>query len=154
MVLTTFGLVIRLALVGELFVALSLVSSAFLAPALAALADTLALDEPTAGVTLLALGNAAPDAAGALAAVRRGAAQLALGELLGAAAFVGIFVSGVVILAACPLSVAESNSQLSLPRRSFARDIACLAFGVSGALAGIVFQAGFTLNGCLAFLFL
>lgn len=157
MALTLLWLAASLAAVAQLFVSLSLVSSAFLAPALTALTDALALDESTAGVTLLALGNAAPDAAGALAAVRRGAAQLALGELLGAAAFVSTFVAGIVMLAACrPVSQSrpESSGRLALPRRSSARDIVSLILGVLGALTGIIYFSGFNRRACLAFLVL
>lgn len=50
------------------------------------------------GVTLLALGNGAPDLSSTIAAVRSGDYKMALGSLTGASMFVGCVVAGRIIV--------------------------------------------------------
>ncbi|KAJ3213769.1 hypothetical protein HK099_007194, partial [Clydaea vesicula] len=73
----------------------------------------LQLSETVSGVTLAALGNGAPDLFTTFSAIKSGSSGLAFGELIGAAAFISMFVVGVVSII----------SPFTLPRRPFIRDI-------------------------------
>ncbi|CAN6462858.1 unnamed protein product [Victoria cruziana] len=73
------------------------------------LASVLRLSPSMAGVTLLALGNGAPDAFASAAALRVGRPRLGLGAVLSAGAFVSGFVFGVVALHAAPFAVRPSQ---------------------------------------------
>ncbi|WFD31975.1 hypothetical protein MSPP1_003017 [Malassezia sp. CBS 17886] len=81
-----------------LFSALSLVASAFFCPNLSTIAERLALADSTIGVTLLALGNGAPDVVSTFRAMQKDAGTLALGELMGAAMCIIGVVCGVVMV--------------------------------------------------------
>ena len=71
-------------------------------PALEQFSTKLGLPPRFAGVTLLALGNGAPDVSATISAIRQGGTgyQLSLGALTGAGMFVGTVVAGVVMLIA------------------------------------------------------
>lgn len=62
------------------------------------LSDILKLSPSTAGITLLALGNSAPDTFSDIASVEAGTFALALNELIGASMFLTTIVFGAVIL--------------------------------------------------------
>ena len=71
-----------------LFSTLGISTSDFFCPNLATLAHILGLDENVAGVTFLAFGNGSPDVFATFAAMKSNSGGLAIGELLGAAAFI------------------------------------------------------------------
>lgn len=77
-----------------LFSTLGISASDFFCPNLATLARLLRLDENVAGVTFLAFGNGSPDVFSTFSAMRTNSGGLAIGELLGAAAFVTSIVVG------------------------------------------------------------
>lgn len=84
----------------------------YLSPALEKLASTLGFSESLAGVTLLALGNGAPDVISSLSAAgsSSGGISLAIGSLVGAGLFVSGVVSAVVILSSPkPIHVLGKN---------------------------------------------
>lgn len=82
------------------FYILGSTADGYLSPALEKLAESLGLSESLAGVTLLALGNGAPDIISSLSAASSdtGGMFLAVGSLTGAGLFVTGVVSAVVIL--------------------------------------------------------
>ncbi|KAL6905640.1 hypothetical protein ACP4OV_003241 [Aristida adscensionis] len=94
-------------------------------PAVARLASRLRLSPSMAAVTLLALGNGAPDAFASAAALRGGGGmpRAGLAAVLSAGAFVSAFVVGAVALIAAPFAV---------PPASFARDVFFYLVAASG----------------------
>ncbi|XP_042276759.1 mitochondrial sodium/calcium exchanger protein isoform X3 [Thunnus maccoyii] len=97
-----------------LFVILGLTASKFFCPNLSAISTSLHLTHNVAGVTLLALGNGAPDIFSAMAAFSHPhTAGLAVGALFGAGIFVTTVVAGSVALVK-PFAVAS---------RPFLRDV-------------------------------
>ncbi|XP_041854914.1 mitochondrial sodium/calcium exchanger protein isoform X2 [Melanotaenia boesemani] len=97
-----------------LFVILGLTASKFFCPNLSAISSSLHLTHNVAGVTLLALGNGAPDIFSAIAAFSHPhTAGLAVGALFGAGIFVTTVVAGSVAMVK-PFAVAS---------RPFLRDI-------------------------------
>lgn len=72
------------------------------------MAALLRLSPSMGGVTLLALGNGAPDVFASIAAVRADNARIGLGAILSAGTFVSAFVVGFVALAAAPFAVKPS----------------------------------------------
>lgn len=72
------------------------------------MAALLRLSPSMGGVTLLALGNGAPDMFASIAAVRGDNARIGLGAILSAGTFVSAFVVGFVALAAAPFAVKPS----------------------------------------------
>jgi solute carrier family 24 (sodium/potassium/calcium exchanger), member 6 len=95
---------------------LAAAASARFTPAVSRLAARLRLSPSMAAVTLLALGNGAPDAFASAAALGgpRGMPRTGLAAVLSAGAFVSAFVVGAVALVAAPFAV---------PPPSFARDV-------------------------------
>lgn len=77
-----------------LFSTLGISASDFFCPNLSTLAQMLHMDENVAGVTFLAFGNGSPDVFATFSAMRSQSGGLAIGELLGAAAFVTSVVAG------------------------------------------------------------
>lgn len=77
-----------------LFSTLGISASDFFCPNLGTLSHLLGLDENVAGVTFLAFGNGSPDLFSTFSAMREASGGLAIGELLGAAAFVTSCVVG------------------------------------------------------------
>ena len=69
----------------------------FLSSILSQLCQDMGLPPRLGGVTLLAIGNGAPDLSSSIAAVRSGNYPLALGSLTGAAMFVGCVVAGRIV---------------------------------------------------------
>ena len=78
---------------------LSTTADVYFAPATVQLSNWLGLRPRVAGVTLLALGNGAPDVFSVLAAYRGGQGDLAVGALVGGSMFVTTLVVGAVITA-------------------------------------------------------
>ena len=89
----------------------------FLSPALEKMASSFGFSESVAGVTLLALGNGAPDVISSLSAASSdsGGLFLAVGSLVGGGIFVSGVVSAVVMLA--------SPKPIHVLGRNFLRDI-------------------------------
>lgn len=81
-----------------LFSCLGLVASDFFCPNLSTLASRLGMNESTAGVTFLALGNGSPDLFSTFSALSSGSGSLAIGELIGAASFIVSVVAGSMML--------------------------------------------------------
>ncbi|EIW57707.1 uncharacterized protein TRAVEDRAFT_169682 [Trametes versicolor FP-101664 SS1] len=79
---------------GFLFSTLGISASDFFCPNLGTIAHLLGLDENVAGVTFLAFGNGSPDMFATFSAMRSNSGGLAIGELLGAAAFITSCVVG------------------------------------------------------------
>ncbi|EMD34076.1 hypothetical protein CERSUDRAFT_117589 [Gelatoporia subvermispora B] len=77
-----------------LFSTLGISASDFFCPNLGTLAQLLGLDENVAGVTFLAFGNGSPDVFATFSAMKSDSGSLAIGELLGAAAFITSCVVG------------------------------------------------------------
>jgi len=99
------------------FYILGSTADGYLSPALEKLASTLGFSESLAGVTLLALGNGAPDVISSLSAASSssGGMFLAVGSLVGAGLFVSGVVSAVVIL--------SSPKPIHVLGKAFLRDI-------------------------------
>nr|CAB3459347.1 unnamed protein product [Digitaria exilis] len=100
-------------------------ASARFTPAVSRLAARLRLSPSMAAVTLLALGNGAPDAFASAAALGgpRGMPRAGLAAVISAGAFVSAFVVGAVALIAAPFAV---------PSASFARDVFFYLVAASG----------------------
>ncbi|KAJ1973629.1 hypothetical protein H4R34_005010, partial [Dimargaris verticillata] len=69
-------------------------ASDYFSPNLATLSKYFRIPDSLAGVTLLAVGNGAPDLFSTFSAIRSGSGALALGQLVGAAAFITSIVAG------------------------------------------------------------
>lgn len=81
-----------------LFSMLSLVASDFFCPNLSTLAGRFGLSDSVVGVTLLALGNGAPDVVSTFRAMEMRAGAMALGELVGAAVCTVAVVCGSIMV--------------------------------------------------------
>ncbi|CAI5969903.1 unnamed protein product [Closterium sp. NIES-65] len=97
------------------------VSDRFFCPTVETMSAMLGLSPSTAGVTLLALGNGAPDVFSSLAAIVGGNPKVGLGAVVSAGAFVTCFVVGCVAVTAAPFPVRP---------RPFLRDSCLFATGV------------------------
>ncbi|ODV72647.1 uncharacterized protein CYBJADRAFT_168553 [Cyberlindnera jadinii NRRL Y-1542] len=105
----------------SLFTTLGITASEFLCPNLDTIAKFFHMSESLAGVTLLALGNGSPDVFSTLEAMKVGSANLAIGELIGAALFISAVVVGSMAIVR-PFKVAK---------RPFIRDVLFLLVCVS-----------------------
>ncbi|KAJ2363149.1 hypothetical protein IW150_006817, partial [Coemansia sp. RSA 2607] len=83
---------------GILFVWLGVSASEYFSPNISTLSILLRLPESLAGVTLLALGNGAPDLFSTFSAVKAGSGALAIGQLVGSASFIIGIVAGATTL--------------------------------------------------------
>ncbi|XP_078446873.1 cation exchanger 11 isoform X1 [Wolffia australiana] len=92
-----------------LFFFLMKVAGDHFSPAVSLLSDHLRLSPSKAAVTLLALGNGAPDVFSSVAAVRHGQPRTGLGAILSAGAFVSSLVLGFVAINASPFSVQPAS---------------------------------------------
>ncbi|KAJ2506394.1 hypothetical protein IWW47_001600, partial [Coemansia sp. RSA 2052] len=90
-----------------LFVWLGVSASEYFSPNISTLAQLMRLPESLAGVTLLALGNGAPDLFSTFSAVRAGSGALALGQLIGSASFIVSVVVGATTLVAPVYKVSQ-----------------------------------------------
>ena len=99
-------------------------SDSYLSPALEAISDKFKCSESLAGVTLLALGNGAPDVFSAIAAGgdsgENSDVMLAVSGLMGSGLFITTIVMGVVI------NAAGENKIVRVTKRYFLRDLAFL----------------------------
>ncbi len=111
------ALTVLLCWLAFLFVGLAAAAEDFFSPNLATISNHLRLSHNIAGVTLLAVGNGAPDLFSALAGSSQGRPQLVLGQLMGCAVLLTSCVAGMVCLAA----------PFKLMVRPFFRDVAFLA---------------------------
>lgn len=98
---------------GFLFSTIGITASDFFCPNLATVADRLGLGESTAGVTFLAFGNGSPDVFSTFSALKSDSFALAIGELLGASAFITSIVVGSMALV----------QPFHVPRWPFLRDV-------------------------------
>ena len=93
----------------------------YLSPALEAISDKFSCSESLAGVTLLALGNGAPDVFAAMAAggdsASNGDSLLSVSALFGSALFVSCIV---LVLSA---NASSDNKQIRVTKRFFIRDL-------------------------------
>ena len=113
---------------------LATTADCYFVPQLEALSGYLRLSPEVAGITLLALGNGAPDVFAARAALAGGASDfpLMLSDLLGASVFISTVVLGSVLLAAD-----RARAAWRVDRRVFLRDICVYV----GAVLSIFFVA-------------
>ena len=102
--------------IGLLFTAIGTCAGDFFAVNLSSVARSLHMSDTFAGVTLLAFGNGAPDIFSTWAAFTSNNAELAIGELVGAASFIITVVAG---------SLAFTTA-FRVPEVSFIRDAAFL----------------------------
>jgi sodium/potassium/calcium exchanger 6 len=92
------GTFVEVVILVLMFLLLGSTSEEFFCPALASLSEMLGLKPRVAGVTLLALGNGAPDVFSIIASVKAKQAAMAVGEVTGAGNFVTTAVVGAVAL--------------------------------------------------------
>ena len=126
-----------------LFVALGTVADEFFVPALAVIADVLGMSDSVAGVTLLALGNGAPDISACYAAFTSGNTALAVSGVFGAGLFVTNVVLGAVLV----------TVPFTLARWPFVRDVACYLAAV-GAIYAVLFTGEIALGEAIVLLVL
>ncbi|XP_023334030.1 mitochondrial sodium/calcium exchanger protein isoform X2 [Eurytemora carolleeae] len=107
------GLVLYLVWLVLLFIALAVSADDFFCPAIQVISTTLRLSQNIAGVTIMALGNGAPDIFSSLAGISAARPELVFGELFGAGVFVTTVVAGSVAITK-PFKVME---------RPFLRDV-------------------------------
>lgn len=108
-----FSFILQILWLFYLFVALGVAAESFFCPALNVISTDLKLSENVAGVTLLALGNGAPDIFSTFTAAIQGSFDLAFGEVIGAGVFITTVVVGCVALL----------KPFKVSRRPFFRDI-------------------------------
>ncbi|OMJ28788.1 putative cation exchanger [Smittium culicis] len=96
--LTHFKIFISVLFLISLFLWIGVTASDYFSPNLQTVAQLFSIPDSIAGVTLLALGNGAPDIFTTYSAIASDSASLALGELIGAALFVICIVSGLMII--------------------------------------------------------
>ncbi|KAJ2616469.1 hypothetical protein H4S08_000777 [Coemansia sp. RSA 1365] len=111
-----------------LFVWLGVSASEYFSPNISTLARLLHLPESLAGVSLLAIGNGAPDLSSTFSAVRAGSAALAIGEIVGSASFI----AGVVV---CATTLAVPRYKVS--KLAYLREL-CFFVVTIGLVAVIV----------------
>eukprot|EP00941_MAST-03F_sp_MAST-3F-sp1_P001458 g1458.t1 len=113
------GLVVIGGWVLTVFSLLASTADNFFVPMLETLSSELKLSPATAGITLLAFGNCAPDIFADLALVAANDFAGALGELLGAALFLTTVVLGFVIL----VSTSSTEASVEVDKWTFLRDV-------------------------------
>ncbi|CAO1636273.1 unnamed protein product [Jaminaea pallidilutea] len=121
-----------------LFSCLGLVASDFFCPNLGTLASRLGLNESTAGVTFLALGNGSPDVFSTFSAMSTGSGALAIGELIGAASFIVSIVAGSMMLI----------KPFKVNPYPFCRDVGFFTVAVAMTM-GFLIDGHLTLTECL-----
>lgn len=113
------------------FYILAKTAQSHFSPVVARMAEMLHLSPSTGGVTLLALGNGAPDVFASIAAVWGGNPRIGLGAIVSAGLFVTSFVVGFVALAASPFPLKPTT---------FLRDVCFYILGVT--LMFLVYMSG------------
>jgi len=130
-----------------LFVLLGSTANEFFSPALEQFSADAGLPPRFAGVTLLALGNGAPDVSSTMHAVSGGGYRLALGALTGAGMFVGTVVTGAVMVS----SQGDTKAKGALMRDVVAYALACgLVLLFLGHKEQVDFGVVYILLGCYA----
>lgn len=135
------ALLILVAWMVFLFSALGIVAGDFLAVNLGSIAQYMNMSDTLAGVTFLALGNGAPDIFSTIAAMSESSNNLALGELIGAAAFITGVVAGSMAL----------MKPFRVDKISFIRDAVFLA-GTIGFLHYVLHDGSLRLWHCVVLL--
>lgn len=131
-----------------MFLVLGTTADNFFCPALASLSDMIGLTPRVAGVTLLALGNGAPDVFSIYASTKAGEYGIAVGEVTGAANFVCTGVIGIC----CIIHVNNGHDGLKA-RGMFLRDVFMLIVSTSYLLFMLI-DAHVTRTECLCFVLL
>ncbi|KAJ8763117.1 hypothetical protein K2173_025502 [Erythroxylum novogranatense] len=111
---------------------------------LESLSKILKLSPTVAGVTLLSLGNGAPDVFASIVAFTRSNSDVGLNSILGGAFFVSSFVVGVI-------SIVISSQEISVDKFSFIRDVCFFLFTLCSLLL-IILRGQINLWGSISFL--
>lgn len=135
------GSLLSALVLGLLFLGLGLTASDYLCPNLYSISKLLHMSDNLAGLTLLALGNSAPDVLSTYRAMSLGSGSLALSELLGAAFFINSVIIGSVAVI----------SPIEVKRNLFVRDSAMFLL-VSLVMLYIVFLSRITISSCIILL--
>ena len=131
-----------------LFYLLATTADSYLSPALEQLSLKLGISESIAGVTLLALGNGAPDVISSLSASgSEGGVYLAVGALLGG----GFFISGLVSAVVTIVAPSKDDGGIKLKKGVFLRDTLFYVFSLL-VLLGVAVYGTFTLPWAIGFL--
>jgi solute carrier family 24 (sodium/potassium/calcium exchanger), member 6 len=138
------GTFVQVAILVLMFLLLGSTSEEFFCPALASLSEMLGLKPRVAGVTLLALGNGAPDVFSIFASVKAKQAGMAVGEVTGAGNFVATAVVGAVAL--------TTDDGLKA-RGMFIRDL-CMLIVATGLLLHVFIDGEVDMVEAVAFLVL
>lgn len=110
-----------------LFIALAVSADDFFCPSIEIISKVLRLSQNIAGVTIMALGNGAPDIFSALAGIGQDRPELVFGELFGAGVFLTTVVAGSVSI----------TQPFKLMERPFLRDVSF--YLLAGFLAFYIF---------------
>ncbi len=110
---------------GLLFTTIGIAASDFFSINLSTISTILGLSESLAGVTFLAFGNGSPDVFSTFAAMGSNSGSMAVGELIGAAAFITSVVAGSMALV----------REFKVNRKTFVRDICFFIAAVSFAMS-------------------
>lgn len=121
---------------GLLFVSIGLTASDYLCPNLYTISKGLKLSDNLAGLTLLALGNGAPDVLTTYTALNLGSQDLAVSELIGAAFFITTIVIGTMGII----------NPFQVTKNAFLRDL-------SFFLVILAIVLGFIIEGKLSFFY-
>ncbi|KAI1751934.1 Sodium/calcium exchanger protein-domain-containing protein [Xylaria castorea] len=123
---------------GLLFTTIGIAASDFFSVNLSTISTFLGLSESLAGVTFLALGNGSPDVFSTFAAMSSNSGSMAVGELIGAAAFITTVVAGSMALV----------REFRVARKTFVRDI-CFFIVAVGFAVGFLFDGQLHFVECL-----
>ncbi|OMJ21887.1 putative cation exchanger [Smittium culicis] len=124
--LAHFKIFVSVLLLISLFLWIGVTASDYFSPNLQTVAHLFSIPDSIAGVTLLALGNGAPDIFTTYSAIASDSASLALGELIGAALFVICIVSGLMIIICKSFQVPTSLVYREMSFLAFASLILCI----------------------------
>lgn len=114
----------------------------FFSPSLEMFSVQMGLPPRFAGVTLLALGNGAPDVASMLCAMETGSKNtylMGIGELIGSSMFISTIISATIVYSFCSLSTNTQSSGVPC-KGALVRDVFML--GLTMAVTHIVFRSG------------
>lgn len=113
----------------------------FFSPSLEMFSVQMGLPPRFAGVTLLALGNGAPDVASMLSAMETGSSNtylMGIGELIGSSMFISTIISAAIVYSFCSLSI--SNQNYGVPcKGALVRDV--LMLGLTMIITHSVFRS-------------